>query len=954
MVRTDDPYMKVLLIEEQQDIISFLSLFLSEVKECKLFICETIEEASVLCAHIQPQVILFTHGLQNQDNFQAMLDLHNANRSVYMIVSLPEESRELTTQYMKAGAVDCVVKDGNYIKNLVISVKKALIRLEQSDSSSETLSHADQYILDQDVPDMLFILDLAGKILHWNPAVVKTLGYESRELVKKPFSVMVEEKSREEFQQYVKDVRQQSKFHACVQLLSRGGSGNFYELNCALVENSSIHVVAREYGTQDLDLTNVDLEVPVTGAEDSMPSHLGPYRIVTLLGAGSMGRVYKGYDESLERMVAIKVINKSLAEDTRYMESFRREAKLLAKLTHPNVSLIYYFGNLESMPYFCMEFMPGGSLENLLQESGKFDAETCVSYTLQVAMGLKEALKKGVIHLDIKPSNLMIAENNRVKIVDFGLARRSFDDAGSSFVAGTPFYIAPEQFRGVVPDHRSDIYSLGVTFYRMLYGRMPYAGKDVTDIVRRSVEDLLPQDPPDSTVPVGFYQVIRRMMANDPDKRFKDYTELIQELENTRRTAAAKPALFEASPPVLDNVVMRGSIYDQPFAEILGEVLQRNLSGKLTLSWMDLCKNLHFKDGKIIAVLSNQEGERFMDVLVEGHHLTGKMARRAKGDSFDLMASYDSLFQHVAPGTESHLKVEIAELSQRILQGLFPWMMGEFLFEEGQFRGQHGLEIPLGELLLRGIKEWQDLSIIKQRLEQGRYNIVLRPDFEQRLKRIPISPADTFLLFRFDKSIPFQELFLLSGLPESEFLRLIYLYKCAGILDTVGLQQIRIPPKPPTAAKDTKPEEPRKSVAKPKAESMAPPPPPNEKPKLPEESAAHYVRLAAQSFQSNNYYATVEYCRKALEHKKEAGTYELMGEAFATHPKFKREAMEAYKKALEIAPKRVQTHRGIADLYFTTGDYALARGKYQEVLKMIPDDEHCLRRLAEIKKRYRG
>ena len=249
-----------------------------------------------------------------------------------------------------------------------------------------------------------------------------------------------------------------------------------------------------------------------------------------------------------------------------------------------------------------------------------------------------------------------------------------------------------------------------------------------------------------------------------------------------------------------------------------------------------------------------------------------------------------------------------------------------------------------------------------------------------------MKPADTFLLFRFEKDILFQDLFNLSGISEEEFYRLIYLFKCAGIVtleEEVSHEHIvaHKPPRKPvtpqyvtatvpaTMREDLHPSMPapasvaaaapavatgvssapsaelKAAVDKPAAVAT---PVSGQPAAKPAETAQYYFKLAHQSFKNKNYWAAVEYCKKALEHKKDVSTYVLMGNAFATHPNFRHEAMNAYKEALAIDHENPMIHRDMGDLYFKTGNLALARGKYQEVLDLDPTDEHAIKLLEAV------
>ncbi|HEY4490731.1 MAG TPA: protein kinase, partial [Acidobacteriota bacterium] len=421
---------------------------------------------------------------------------------------------------------------------------------------------------------------------------------------------------------------------------------------------------------------------------------LGPYKIITLLGAGAMGRVYKGLDEHLDRLVAIKVLSKYLAADNENLERFHREAKILASIVHPNIAMIYYFGNLGGLPFFCMEYLPGGSVESLLGRKRVLDTETAVSYTMQVALGLNKALEKGIVHFDVKPSNMMIAENDRIKIVDFGLAHthRELESALSSIV-GSPAYVAPEQIEGGILDHRCDIYSLGVSFFEMLYGYVPITGKTVQEIFTRKVNAPFPSpETLDASVPLELYEIILRMSARDPARRYGNYSEIVEDLERFRRSRQ-KGVPFEMAPPPESTLRMQGQLYDRPFGEVLAEIARRNLSGKLTLSWIDLCKTIHFKDGQIIAVLSNQEGERFIDLLLARQEFSGEKARKFRSASFDLFKTYSSMIEEVSVENRGKLAADVYALAKEILSGMFSWEIGEFLFEEGKFPAQMNLQI---------------------------------------------------------------------------------------------------------------------------------------------------------------------------------------------------------------------------------------------------------------------
>jgi PAS domain S-box-containing protein len=961
---SSDSRIQVLLVEQEADTISLVSLCLSEIRECQLHIASSGEEALMSIPEIRPDLILLAQGLHGKDSLEVLREISRDYPSIYLIVSLSKKDLEVLHAYGKAGATDCVSKGPNYIPDLIHSVKSALIRIAERQSFElPPMARANQFVMDENLPDIVFLLDLDGKFLYVNRAITEILGHEQKDVVGRTLMDFSSESNHQSLRGYLSKANALPTFGGKLRLVNKFGNLERFEVNCTLMEDQTVYGVARQIERNVPPEFEEEEEEQEQAADELLPARLGPYQIITLLGAGSMGRVYKGFDEQLERNVAIKVISKALAADQEYVERFRREAKVLASISHPNIALIYYYDNLDGLPYFCMEYLHGGSLETVLSDNKVLDPETAVSYTMQVALGLSEAEKKGVIHRDIKPSNLMLAENNRIKIVDFGLAKKAREkqDLDSSIV-GTPLYMSPEQLQGGVVDFRCDIYALGLSFFRMLYGFIPFAGTTIGEVFsRRLHEDLPSREKLNSSVPSNLYRIISVMTSREPAKRYSKYADLIEALEDSRRAILQGTAVLEEPIRPAGAVVrMRGTLYDRPLPEILGEIARLGLSGKLTLSWIDLVKTLHIKQGKIVAVLSNQEGERFYELLQQWHQITGKKAREISESSFDLYMNYSSMMSGISPETREKMSRSIQELAWRILQGLFSWVVGEYIFEDGEFQPQLMLELPGSEVVTRGVKQWMDFATISRRLMGGDCRIVIAPNADNLLKSIQIAPSDVFLLFRFENSIPFQELMNLSGMTEESFCRLIYLFLCFGI---VSLSKLEEEPKPSVRKLErtpvpnvSKPSQAAKRAEAPKAaptvlspsEDVASAPRPNV-----EDPVFYYQRCAMESYKNKNYWACVEYCKKALELRKDPDIYDLMGQAFSTHQKFRHEAMEAFEKAIEMDPVNSRIIRNIADLYYLSGNYAQALTKYQEVLRLNSKDDHSLERLDEINKKLK-
>lgn len=280
-----------------------------------------------------------------------------------------------------------------------------------------------------------------------------------------------------------------------------------------------------------------EVEVPgyvCPSCRGETPDAVGKYRITGFLGAGGMGQVYKAIHPGLERTVAVKVLRDFDANPS-FLERFRREAKLAARLAHPSIVAVYDYDTFRGAPYLVMEFVEGRSLKDLIRE-GPMNPVRCVEIARAVADALHYAHEQGVVHRDVKPTNVMIEPNGRPRLLDFGLSRSEADGSFSltGDIIGTPAYMSPEQAsgkRGAV-DRRSDVYSLGATLYEMLTGRPPLAGGSVLELIARIPDE--PPRPPSELRPglsSALDAAILRALAKDPAARFQTAAEFAKALE---------------------------------------------------------------------------------------------------------------------------------------------------------------------------------------------------------------------------------------------------------------------------------------------------------------------------------------------------------------------------------------------------------------------------------------
>src|SRR5262249_39446949 len=267
------------------------------------------------------------------------------------------------------------------------------------------------------------------------------------------------------------------------------------------------------------------------GDEDGFPEvddlenqTLGQYRLGTVIGRGSMGRVYRAEHLGLCRPCAIKVMNPGLvARQPQVHEEFWAEARVVANLVHPHVVTIHNLGNDRGYHYIEMEYVPGGlSLKESLAREGPFDSFRAATLVRQVVLALAAAHRSGLVHRDVKPSNVLLANSDHAKLTDFGLVRHLSElELAGGPVAGTPTFMAPELFEGVPASHRSDIYAVGVMYYALLSGQLPFHSKRLAHLINLhrtapvpDLHALLPE------VPRSVAAIVTRCLAKRPEERY--------------------------------------------------------------------------------------------------------------------------------------------------------------------------------------------------------------------------------------------------------------------------------------------------------------------------------------------------------------------------------------------------------------------------------------------------
>jgi len=267
------------------------------------------------------------------------------------------------------------------------------------------------------------------------------------------------------------------------------------------------------------------------------PRQIPGYQLLGRLGAGAMATVYKARQLSLDRVVAVKILPKKFSRMPEFVERFYAEGRAAAKLNHPNIVAALDVGRHADTHYFVMEYVEGHTVYEHLVKEGPYTEADALTIGIQIATALDHAHHAGLIHRDVKPKNILITTDGVAKLADMGLARAVSDreaaeaEAGKAF--GTPYYISPEQIRADADiDYRADIYNLGATLYHMVTGKAPFAGPDVTAVLRKHLhQPLVPPDHVNPELSNGISEIIELCMAKDPAKRYATTADLIEDLQ---------------------------------------------------------------------------------------------------------------------------------------------------------------------------------------------------------------------------------------------------------------------------------------------------------------------------------------------------------------------------------------------------------------------------------------
>ena len=743
----------------------------------------------------------------------------------------------------------------------------------------------------------------------------------------------------------------------------------------------------KSHGTVDVGLTSADSFARIK------PKY-GIYKIETLIGSGGMGYVFKAFDEPLDRFVAIKILSKRLSSSTQFVERFRREAKVLASIDHPGIAHIFSFGEEDGECYFAMQWCPGGSLADLIRKKGRVELLPSLEIILQCAQALEAASKKGIVHRDIKPNNLLFDENQHIQVVDFGLASAEQMSSRITQVQeflGTPSFMSPEQAQSSAVDHRADIYALGITFYFMLYGTHPFEASSAIEMVIKHASEPFPSyNDLNGRIPKAAYEIIEKMTHKNPSDRYQDYKSLIEDVDWLRKQLLS---MSQWKIPRAEKQSQVPAVKDNNFFDLLSILFNQSASGVLTVRWAQLQKRFFVRQREIILFQSSQPDDNIWNVLVQKNVLPKEQMPPV---SEDLETSLNRLVLTQA-FTIDEFKTAYRKQMKAALMQVFFWPVFEGEFFPASIEHDAFASIRIADILLEAARTLVNPDQLRNQLRSDLY-VVRTAQFDVILSTLDIRPDESFLASRLEgEATTLNTLQILTGQTEEKINRFVYALLKLGAVQLRTAEERRVPRRqdvvstqpvtvigyetmpirevfssktpPPSDKPMTNPQVPIPnpptptqrpvSESKPQAPAVSNADPVVRMDQLKSDSKIeqeHSVKVAEQIFRlaqekllENDYWKVTQLCRQAIKNNpSESKYYHLMALAYARHPRFGKDAEQSFYKAIEVDPWNAEYHVDLAKFYMQQGLPTRAMSQCERALKISPQHAKAMELLGEL------
>lgn len=665
------------------------------------------------------------------------------------------------------------------------------------------------------------------------------------------------------------------------------------------------------------------------------------YRIESQVGSDTYGTLYRAYDEVLDRPVALKVLFPGLSAHKDLVDHFRKNIQELARLTHPRIPQIYYFGKQDTEYFVALEWCSGGSLSNELRRNGRMPLQRGLVLLMQCIEALAAAWKLGIAHGNLKPNNVMIDEHQEIKIADFGfIAEKRYSPENLS-VSGAVNFMAPELADRRPVDFRADIYSLGIIFHYMLLNSLP---------THQPLERITMDDSQSRLLPVAVWKVIDRMTREKPEERYASYDELTQEIEklSTSHPPTPGPAIPKASQVASLSQRRADSLFD-----LLAGLYRELATGVMKVSWLSVKKDFLIRHGEIVFFESNQPEESLASLVASKKWLPQSELQQSTPDQ-------ETLIRRVLGSgncTAEQFSKAYLKLMTAATYSMFHWPVFQGEFFTAEIENEPFSSLRISDVLLEASRNLIDNEWVKARIAQD--SLINRtPSFEQLLAPFPLNPEESFVAYRFEgEDTTPATLGVLTGLPEERILRILSLLQGIGALELRSAasrpprriaRQAPSPPRLPPAPKmqepapvpPLRPEPANTAIDRKPAQQQAPAP--RAEPQQvfsPAAKAASVFQKAEEACDAGNYGLAAHLCKEALQYQQNAEYYQLLGACYARHPRFQRDAEDAFHKAISMAPDNAHYHAVLALFYSQRDLWLRARTHCMKALEISPKQE---------------
>lgn len=672
------------------------------------------------------------------------------------------------------------------------------------------------------------------------------------------------------------------------------------------------------------------------------------YRIESQVGSDTYGTLYRAYDEVLDRPVALKVLFPGLSAHKDLVDHFRKNIQELARLTHPRIPQIYYFGKQDNEYFVALEWCAGGSLSNELRRNGRMPLQRGLTLLMQCIEALAAAWKLGIAHGNLKPNNVMIDEHQEIKIADFGFIAEKRYSPETLSVSGAVNFMAPELADRRPVDFRADIYSLGIIFHYMMLNSLP---------THQPLERITMDDSQSRLLPAAVWKVIDRMTREKPEERYGTYDELIQDIEKlTTSQPASQPTIHAPAIPKASQIASASQRRADSLFDLLAGLYRELATGVMKVSWLSVKKDFLIRHGEIVFFESNQPEESLATLVASKKWLPQSDLPQGAPDQENMIRRVLSSGSCTAEQfSKAYLKLMTAAT-----YSMFHWPVFQGEFFPAEIENEPFSTLRISDVLLEASRNLIENEWVKARIPQD--SLINRTQsFEQLLAPFPLNPEESFVAYRFEgEDITPTTLGMLTGLPEDRILRILSLLQGIGALELRSAaprppRRIARQAPPPSKLPPAPPKMPEPAPVKMDREPPRPEPANNtfeRKPAHPPATrpdsapgvsaaakAASVFQKAEEACDAGNYGLAAHLCKEALQYHQAAEYYQLLGACYARHPRFQRDAEDAFHKAIALAPDDAHYHAVLALFYSQRDLWLRARTHCMKALELSPKQD---------------